>query len=256
MLLIVLIFRSFFYEPFQIPSGSMMPTLLVGDFILVQKFSYGIKDPIFHKTFFKINTPNRGDVVVFRYPKKTNVDFIKRVIGLPNDKIVYDSFKKEFQIYPNYALSKFNLGFPIIYSLETKSKWALFYYSNSRLEIFRKSCSIPLNEQISNHMLRQTEKLEILGSFKKVHKILLTPGEFPYSYFQQSKLPYNTWIVPPKHYFVVGDNRDNSFDSRMWGFVPEENLVGKAVFIWLSLNKVEDEWPIGVRFSRFGKMIC
>ncbi|WGL97520.1 signal peptidase I [Arsenophonus sp. aPb] len=250
ILAIVLIIRSFIYEPFQIPSGSMMPTLLVGDFILVEKFAYGLKDPVTQTTLLETGKPKRGDIAVFKYPKDPSVDFVKRVIGLPGDKIVYDPEQKELRIYPNCSISNCERALPIIYSSLKESEWSLFFNIDSMVESQKGSYQIPLGEPVPTNALRQAERIEKLDETS--HEILVIPQVYTQSRYQQPGLPANEWIVPPKHYFMMGDNRDNSADSRMWGFVPEENLVGRAVIIWFSLDKHEGEWPTGVRLSRIG----
>lgn len=250
ILAIVLVIRSFIYEPFQIPSGSMMPTLLVGDFILVEKFAYGLKDPVTQTTLLATGKPKRGDIAVFKYPKDPSVDFVKRVIGLPGDKIVYDPEQKELRIYPNCSISNCARALPIIYSSLKESEWALFFNIDSMVESQKGSYQIPLGEPVPTNALRQAERIEKLDDTS--HEILVIPQVYTQSRYQQPGLPDNEWIVPPKHYFMMGDNRDNSADSRMWGFVPEENLVGRAVIIWFSLDKHEGEWPTGVRLSRIG----
>ncbi|HGJ5877166.1 MAG TPA: signal peptidase I [Arsenophonus sp.] len=250
ILAIVLVIRSFIYEPFQIPSGSMMPTLLVGDFILVEKFAYGLKDPVMQTTLLVTGKPKRGDIAVFKYPKDPSVDFVKRVIGLPGDKIVYDPEQKELRIYPNCSTSDCAQALPIVYSSLKESEWALFFNIDSMVESQKSSYQIPLGDPIPSNALRQAERVEKLGDAS--HEIMVIPQVYTQSRYQQPGLPDNEWVVPPKHYFMMGDNRDNSADSRMWGFVPEENLVGRAVIIWFSLDKHEGEWPTGVRLSRIG----
>ena len=230
----VLVLRSFIYEPFQIPSGSMMPTLLVGDFILVEKFSYGIKDPVFRSKLVETGVPERGDVVVFKYPEDTSVVYIKRVIGLPGDTVVY----QDKQVY-----------------------------IKSKCEGAAKNCgkltAMPLDfvgrDEFVQDMAKLMRYTETLGD--KEHDILRHPvREISSSnFYTQPGTRSNEWIVPDGHYFVLGDNRDNSRDSRFWGFVPDENLVGKAVAIWISFefergrDSVLPTWiPTGVRFERVG----
>lgn len=224
---LVLILRSFVYEPFQIPSGSMMPTLLVGDFILVEKFTYGLKDPVFRHQMLELGKPERGDVVVFKYPPEPNVDFIKRVVGLPGDTVRYSSDK--------------------------------------RLCIIKKGTSACKTVPISNvhetqFMQRNVPLVQATESLGKVpHQTLMNPY-LPNQTTQYYPTPgLGEWVIPDGEYFVLGDNRDNSKDSRFWGFVPEGNLVGKAVGIWTSFefneqgDSVLPSWiPVGVRFSRIG----
>lgn len=190
ILFLVFVIRTFLIEPFKIPSGSMMPTLIAGDFIAVNKFSYGLRLPVFNKLIYKIGSPERGDVFVFHYPKDPSIDYIKRVIGLPGDTIRYES-KKLF--INNQQMSQTYLG---EYEYE-------------------------LNEDLS---LKAKEFLETNNNLS--HSILI------------HDIPSETieFIVPEGHYFAMGDNRDNSSDSRVWGFVPDDLLVGKAFVIWLNFN--------------------
>jgi len=208
VLLIVLLFRSFLFEPFKIPSGSMIPTLLIGDFILVNKYAYGLRLPVLNTKFLSVGEPRRGDVVVFRYPVDPGVNFIKRMVGLPGDTITY----RLKQLYVN--------GAPI----DAVDEGA---YDAADVK-----CSTPRPD---------AERMqENLGGVK--HDILL---------HQASPGRDGQWVVPEGHYFVMGDNRDRSNDSREWGFVPEENLMGRAVGIWMNfdLNKGCGD------FSRIGKGI-
>lgn len=229
----VLVLRSFLYEPFQIPSGSMMPTLLVGDFILVEKFSYGLRDPVLRKKFFATGEPKRGDVFVFKYPRDPNLDYIKRVIGLPGDTIIYRN--KQLQIKPACSVAT---DCPSVQTIDLKLD--------------------SVGDEFQN--FEPLEKLtEQLGDVS--HQIYRTTSNINQTshYYQQPGTQVDEWIVPEGHYFAMGDNRDNSLDSRFWGFVPEENLVGKAVAIWISFefDRVPSSWvpswiPTGVRFSRVG----
>ncbi|EFB72024.1 Signal peptidase I [Providencia rustigianii] len=252
VLAIVLIVRSFIYEPFQIPSGSMMPTLLVGDFMLVEKFSYGLKDPITQTTLIETGKPNRGDIAVFKYPLEPNVDFVKRVVGLPGDKIIYNPDSKELTIYPNCTANNCTERLPITYGPLKPSEWTMFLDIGSVVDNQKGNYQIPLDQALPRNALRQYERSETLGTVE--HQILIIREAMTEAKYVQPNMPRNEWIVPDKHYFMMGDNRDNSSDSRMWGFVPEQNLVGRAVFIWLSLDKQENEWPTGIRFSRIGPL--
>lgn len=230
----VLILRSFIYEPFQIPSGSMMPTLLVGDFILVEKFTYGLKDPVWRSQLVENGKPERGDVTVFKYPVDPRIDYIKRVVGLPGDRIVYRN--KQLFIQPACAEGA-----------ETCPE-------------LKQVPRVSVNQGEFTHngtpLLRFTEKLGDVS-----HDILIDPSRpDPVNYyFREGHLPVGEFIVPEGQYFMMGDNRDNSTDSRFWGFVPEENLVGKAVAIWISFefDRVKADFlptwiPTGVRFERVG----
>lgn len=188
VILLVLLLRSFLAEPFHIPSSSMVPTLLVGDFILVNKFDYGLRLPVLHTKLLNIGEPQRGDVVVFRYPRDPSVDYIKRVIGLPGDHIVY----RDKTLYINGVAVPHDRAGP---------------YTGPDLP-----------DGMSADLLNET-----LG--KVEHQVLNIPG-YPSA--------EGEWTVPAGEYFCMGDNRDNSNDSRYWGFVPEANLVGKAFFIWMN----------------------
>lgn len=235
----VLVLRSFFYEPFQIPSGSMMPTLLVGDFILVEKYAYGVKLPVMRNTVIETGKPQRGDSVVFKYPPQPNVDYIKRVIGLPGDTVLYRN--KKLYIKPacvdqsgveNADCKTFK---PVDIDIMSQGDFVQDSY--------------PLTEA----------KEDLLGI---EHNILFNPAlaSRP-EYFSQTGNRQGQWLVPEGEYFVMGDNRDNSLDSRFWGFVPEHNMVGKAVFIWTSFefNRPAESWipswiPSGIRTERIGKI--
>ncbi len=207
VILIVLILRSFIVEPFRIPSGSMMPTLYSGDFILVNKFAYGIRLPMFNNKIIDVGSPKRGDVMVFRYPQDPSIDYIKRVVGLPGDLIGY--YDKTL-------------------------------YINGK-EVKQRPMGVFMGSGAGVSMTGAEQYIEQLDGV--AHDILVRP-DAP-SLFQGEV------VVPDGHYFVMGDNRDNSNDSRVWGFVPEKNLVGKAFMIWMSWNSTGD----GVVFDRIGKTI-
>ena len=206
VLLIVLLLRSFIAEPFRIPSGSMMPTLLVGDFILVNKFTYGIRLPVINNKIIALNEPKHGDIVVFRYPKDPTVDYIKRVIGLPGDKVVYENKRLTIN---GKAINEIALG---------------------QYQGFGQGADMTGAEHFSE---------DLLGI---EHSILNRPGAMSAE---------GVYIVPEGQYLVMGDNRDNSNDGRYWGFVPEQNLVGKAFFIWMSWD-----WQHkGIGFDRIGTLL-
>ncbi|MCL1050234.1 signal peptidase I [Shewanella abyssi] len=233
----VLILRSFIYEPFQIPSGSMMPTLLVGDFILVEKFSYGIKDPVWRTTLKETGKPERGDVAVFKYPENPQIDYIKRIVGLPGDRIVYRNKQLSIQL----ACAEGQSPCPELKTVE-------------RASVNRGEFS-----QNGTPLLRFKEQLGDV-----THDILINPSrpDMINYYHRQQNVPLTEFIVPEGQYFAMGDNRDNSTDSRFWGFVPEENLVGKAVAIWISFEfdrtaaDFLPAWiPTGVRFNRVGGIV-
>jgi signal peptidase I len=230
VVVIITIFRSFLFEPFQIPSGSMKPTLLVGDFILVQKYAYGVKDPVTRTKLIETGSPERGDVVVFKYPEDPLVDFIKRVVGLPGDHIVY----RDKTLYIKQSCD----NAPDNCEKFEKVPQTLIGNGNFKYDNY-----LPLNQL----------KEDLLGVN---HEILVNPvaPAREDEYFKQNSTRIDEWIVPQGHYFAMGDNRDNSRDSRYWGFVPDENLVGKAVFIWMSFEKEPNEWPTGVRLDRIGDL--
>lgn len=213
--------RSFIFEPFQIPSGSMEPTLRVGDFLVVEKYAYGIKDPIWQTTLIETGKPQRGDVVVFKAPKYPHIDYIKRVIGVGGDRVKYDIQTR------NLTVIHGDSGKTVVFKYEGGQPNPDFFY----------------------HGEMQIERTEI-GDV--THQVLNNPQIFNYEpyFFKQENVPVGEWVVPAGHYFVMGDNRDNSEDSRFWGFVPERNMVGKATFIWLSLDKKPNEFPSGLRFER------
>lgn len=254
VLAVVLILRSFIFEPFQIPSGSMMPTLLIGDFILVQKYAYGIKDPIWQKTLIETGHPKRGDIAVFKYPLDPKVDYIKRVIGLPGDRIHYDPFSKELTIQPNCSSGQAcGSALPVTYSKVELSDFVQTFNQVNGSEQTSGFWQLPLDETRANG-IRMNIRQETLGNV--THSILTVPiaQDQVSLYYKQQGQQVGTWIVPPGHYFMMGDNRDNSADSRYWGFVPEANLVGKATTIWMSFEKQQGEWPTGVRLSRIGNI--
>lgn len=200
VLAIVLILRSFLVEPFQIPSGSMKPTLNEGDFILVNKFAYGIRLPVLDTKIIPVSDPARGDVMVFRLPSDPNINYIKRVVGIPGDRIVYTEDKR---LYVNGKLVAESYLNDVAGTLGSSK-----LYSEKLGEV---------EHQIRKEMSRNRFE------------------------------PRREWLVPAGHYFMMGDNRDNSKDSRYWddppgtpaefsGMVPDRNIVGKAFAIWLS-------WP-------------
>lgn len=262
ILFFVFFVRSFIVEPFQIPSGSMMKTLLVGDFLTVKKYSYGIRNPINNQVFIQTSSPERGDIAVFKYPVDPKVDYIKRVIGLPGDKVVYDWKTKELKVYPACESDDLNCvghqlsPLSIQYGKVMPSDWiSVFNFTQDKQNFYTQEewkNKQAILEGDSLKVSHLEERSETFGD--KDHSILLDPNKYDHyqSYYQQAGLPIGTWIVPKGHYFMMGDDRDYSADSRFWGFVPEENLVGEANFIWMSFDKQPDEWPTGVRLNRIG----
>ncbi|MFP4080137.1 MAG: signal peptidase I [Ectothiorhodospira sp.] len=206
VLLVVLLLRSFVAEPFRIPSGSMMPTLLVGDFILVNKFAYGLRLPVLHTRILETGRPGRGDVAVFRFPRRPDEDYIKRIVGLPGDRV---AFRGERLYINDEAVNLEDLG---------------RYEGDGAGEVMTGA--------------RLME--ERLGDAR--HRILKWPDR---------PSPEGEVRVPEGQYFVLGDNRDNSNDSRFWGFVPEANLVGRAMVIWMNWDPVSHT----VRLERLGDRI-
>jgi len=207
VLLIVFLLRSFFYEPFRIPTGSLEPTLHVGDFILVNKFHYGLKLPVVHKQIIDNKTPNRGDIIVFRWPPNKEVNFIKRVIGIPGDKISY--------------INK-----------------TLFVNGKKIPQEFLKNSKDFDSDGSSWDVVEKTENF-----FDVKHSIYLNP--------EAATENFEDVIVPDGMFFAMGDNRDFSADSRFWGFIPFENVVGKANYIWMSW----DTHKTNVRWNRIGKTV-
>ncbi|MEO7116263.1 MAG: signal peptidase I [Caldimonas sp.] len=217
VILAVFLLRSFLFEPFKIPSGSMMPTLLVGDLILVNKFHYGIRLPVINKKIIDNHNPEHGDVMVFRFPKDPSMDYIKRVVGLPGDEVVF----RNQQLFLNGQL------------VPTVPMPAPGFYDD---EARRYS----------------PEFKEKLGNVE--HGILINPQSTPFFGGQDgNQFPFRencrysadgvACKVPPGHYFMMGDNRDNSLDSRYWGFVPDENIVGKAFYVWMNFGDLKRIGP-------------
>ncbi len=255
-LLIIFIFRSFIYEPFQIPSASMMPTLLIGDLILVNKFKYNILNPITFNSIINTWKPEYGDIIVFRYPKNKKLNYIKRVVGLPNDKIYYNENTKEIKIYHPCLNNKTE------YCYQNN----IFKYSKKQNSNFLEEIKINqdnieeyfwnINENIYSKFINSKflflkEKTEFIKN--KKHKILFLSNKD--NFFKKNNFKKeNIWIIPKDTYFVLGDYRDNSEDSRYWGFVHKNLIIGKAEYIWMSFEKQENNWPTGFRFKRIGKI--
>jgi signal peptidase I len=206
VIVLVFLLRSFLYEPFRIPSGSMLPTLLVGDLILVNKFDYGVRLPVINKKIIDVGSPQRGDVMVFRYPPDPSLDYIKRVVGIPGDTI-------------EYAEQKLKINGS---SIDLKSDGR--FVDPDRLDSHNQH--LETLGKIEHKVLTDLDKrlsIQPIPDFNKRENCSFTAEKL-------------TCTVPPGHYFMMGDNRDNSADSRFWGFVPEENIVGRAFFIWLNFG--------------------
>ncbi len=209
VIMAVFFLRSFLFEPFKIPSGSMIPTLLVGDLILVNKFHYGVRLPVINKKITEGAAPARGDVMVFRYPPKPSLDYIKRVVGIPGDEVAY---------------------------------------LNKRLSINGKVIeTVALPEFFDQDTMRYFKQYqESLG--EKKHGILndddrpaFVPGADDFAFKENCRYSVEGVVckVPEGHYFMMGDNRDNSLDSRFWGFVPDKNIVGRAFFVWMNFSSLK-----------------
>jgi signal peptidase I len=208
VILIVFVLRSFLFEPFRIPSGSMIPTLQIGDLILVNKYQYGIRLPVIHRKIVDLGSPQRGDVIVFRFPHNPSQDYIKRVVGLPGDRVEYTERRLSIN------------GQPVpVRSLPR-------YFEEDRVQYY-------------------SQFEEALGNLE--HRIIVSEGPgvpamraFAHTHPQSCRYDASgvSCTVPPGHYFVMGDNRDNSEDSRFWGFVPDENIVGRAFFIWMNFGNI------------------
>ena len=209
VIIAVFFLRSFLFEPFKIPSGSMIPTLLVGDLILVNKFHYGLRLPVIHTKITEGDKPKRGDVMVFRYPPKPSLDYIKRVVGVPGDEVSY---------------------------------------LNKRLTINGQAIpTSPVAEFFDDDAMRYFKQYEeTLG--EKKHRLLnddgraaFIPGADNFSFRQNCHYSVEGVVckVPEGHFFMMGDNRDNSLDSRYWGFVSENNIVGKAVLVWMNFGNLK-----------------
>jgi signal peptidase I len=208
---LVFFLRSFLFEPFKIPSSSMVPTLLVGDLILVNKFDYGIRLPVINKKIVEVGNPQRGDVMVFKYPKDMSQDYIKRVIGVPGDKIVYENKR----LTVNGAAVQYE---------------PMDDYLDDEHPVYHKQ----FLEKLANapHRILNMESQRTLN-------LAAVDPDFPHHENCTYSYDKFTCIVPEGNYFMMGDNRDNSADSRYWGFVPDQNIVGKAVFVWMNFGNLK-----------------
>ena len=215
VILAVFLLRSFLFEPFKIPSGSMMPTLLVGDLILVNKFTYGLRLPVANTKLTEGTPPARGDVMVFRYPPKPSLDYIKRVVGVPGDEVAYLNKKLTIngQPVPKEALPE--------------------YFDEDAMRYFK---------QYSEDLGGKTHRLLNDDS----RRAGLSEAEImPFPNQQNCRYSVEGVVckVPPGSYFMMGDNRDNSLDSRYWGFVPDANIVGRAFFVWMNFGNLRRIGP-------------
>ena len=209
VILVVFLLRSFLFEPFKVPSGSMIPTLHIGDLILVNKFHYGVRLPVANIKLTEGTPVQRGDVMVFRFPPRPSQDYIKRVVGIPGDEVAY--LNKKLTIN----------GQPVA------SEALPDYFDDSVMRYFK----------------HQRESLP-----GKTHNLIVDnerpafiPGTDDFPFREQCRYSVEGVVckVPAGHYFMMGDNRDNSLDSRYWGFVPDANIVGKAFFVWMNFGNLK-----------------
>ena len=209
VIVVVFLLRSFLFEPFKIPSGSMIPTLLINDLILVNKFHYGVRLPVVNTKLFDNRSPQRGDVMVFRYPPKPSLDYIKRVVGIPGDEVAYLDKKLSVNGKP----------------------WP----------------KTPLPDFFDQDSMRYSKQFEEANG-NKTYRLLndedrpaFVPGAEDFRFKENCRYSTQGVVcrVPEGHYFMMGDNRDNSLDSRFWGFVPEKNIVGKAFFVWMNFGNLK-----------------
>ena len=219
VILVVFVLRSFLFEPFKIPSGSMIPTLWVGDLILVNKFHYGVRLPVINTQVTAGEPVRRGDVMVFRYPPKPSLDYIKRVVGVPGDEVAY--LNKQLSINGK-VVAKANL--PDFFEQDSLS------YIKQFQETF------PVGASPSE--MTNTKAVRLLNNAERPSFIAGTE-DFPFKNQCSYSVEGVVCKVPPGHFFMMGDNRDNSLDSRYWGFVPEANIVGKAILVWMNFSSLK-----------------
>lgn len=217
VLLIVFLIRSFVIQPYRVPTGSLEPTIIPGDFILVNQFAYGLRFPVWNKKLVNIGEPKTGQIALFFWPVNNHVTFIKRVIGVPGDRISY--INKVLYVNGKAATQKF-VGYTTDSNGPGTPTW--------RVAIYR----------------------EDLNGVK--HDIYICPKDSIYCPTSGIHNFYNL-VVPKGKYFMMGDNRDNSDDSRDWGFVPEKDFIGKAMFIWMSWDSEQSNWLKKIRWDRIGK---
>ena len=231
--LVVLLLRSFVFEPFRIPSDSMMPTLLDGDFIIVNKYAYGLRLPVINRKIIAVGEPQRGDVVVFRYPRDPSTNFIKRLVGLPGDHV---------EVHDNLVIVN-GKPVPFIVGRQRYNDGCYMNFSLAHEQLGRHDheaifCPVAIDRQ------------PVLSSCKRsgVRGYVCGDEDAPGG----ARMPAFAGDVPPGHYLMMGDNRDNSDDGRSWGYVPEENLVGKATRIWFNWDLGRSGGPM---WSRIGNAI-
>ena len=211
VIVVVFVLRSFLFEPFKIPSGSMIPTLMINDLILVNKFHYGVRLPVSNLKIFDNHSPERGDVMVFRYPPKPSLDYIKRVVGLPGDEVAY--LNKKITVN----------GKPL-------DKAALpEFFDEDALRYTKQFQEVAADGQRKYRILNEDDRPSFVQATE----------DFPFRENCRYSSEGVVCKVPPGHYFMMGDNRDNSMDSRYWGFVPEKNIVGKAFFVWMNFGNLK-----------------
>ena len=211
VIVVVFVLRSFLFEPFKIPSGSMIPTLMINDLILVNKFHYGVRLPVSNIKLFDNHSPERGDVMVFRYPPKPSLDYIKRVVGLPGDEVAY--LNKKITVN----------GKPL-------DKTALpEFFDEDALRYTKQYQEVAADGQRKYRILNEDDRPSFVQATE----------DFPFRENCRYSSEGVVCKVPPGHYFMMGDNRDNSLDSRFWGFVPEKNIVGKAFFVWMNFGNLK-----------------
>jgi signal peptidase I len=219
VILVVFVLRSFLFEPFKIPSGSMIPTLWVGDLILVNKFHYGVRLPVIHTQVTAGEPVRRGDVMVFRYPPKPSLDYIKRVVGVPGDEVAY--LNKQLTIN----------GQPV-----PKASLPDFFEEDSLSYIKQFQEAFPVGASPSE--MANSKAVRLLNNAERPAFIAGTE-DFPFKDQCSYSVEGVVCKVPPGHFFMMGDNRDNSLDSRYWGFVPEANIVGKAIVVWMNFSSLK-----------------
>ena len=232
---VVLLLRAFIFEPFRIPSDSMMPTLLSGDFIIVNKYDYGLRLPVLNTKFVNIGEPERGDVVVFRYPPDPGINYIKRLVGLPGDHVVV----KDDRLYVNDKPIDFQVTGP---------------FTEDGCYVGFQQAREHLGEHVHRAMFCASSWAPPLGRLPGCKRSNVT------GYLCSDQNSSNLFggedsqvmVVPPGEYLMIGDNRDNSEDGRRWGFVPENNLVGKATRIWFNLDLQRSGGPA---WGRIGSRI-